>query len=58
MQLPDVDAPFPAMDATYDLISGRYTTNFMTNEYQKKMVFNLTASKDFYSPGALRRYGK
>lgn len=58
MQLPDVDTPFPAMDATYDLVSGRYTTNFMTNEYQKKMVFNLVASKDFYSPAALRRYGK
>jgi hypothetical protein len=58
MQLPDVDVPFPAMDATYDLISGRYTTNFMTNEYQQKMVFNETTTKDYYSPAALRRYGK
>lgn len=58
MQLPDVDTPFPALDATYDVVSGRYTTNFMTNEYRQKMVFNQPATKDDYSPAALRRDGK
>ncbi len=58
MQLADIEVPFPAMDATYDLISGRYTTNFMTNEYQKKMVFNEPGMKADYSPSALRRWGK
>ncbi|HEF4759584.1 TPA: DUF1329 domain-containing protein [Pseudomonas putida] len=58
MQLPDVDAPFPAMEATYDLISGRYTTNWMSNEYPQKAVFNQLATKEDYSPAALRRDGK
>ncbi|MNZ56382.1 hypothetical protein D3C78_743270 [compost metagenome] len=58
MQLADIEVPFPAMDATYDLISARYTTNFMTNEYPQKMVFNALAKKEDYSPAALRRYGK
>jgi hypothetical protein len=58
LQLPDVDVPFQAMEATYDFISGRYATNYMTNETQRKMVFNQLASKETYSPAALRRYGK
>lgn len=58
IQLPDVDVPFQAMEATYDFISGRYATNYMTNETQQKMVFNQLASKENYSPAALRRYGK
>lgn len=54
----DVELPFTALEATYDLISGGYATNYMTNEVQKKMDVGFTTQKAEFTPAQLKRLGK
>ncbi|MNW22979.1 hypothetical protein D3C71_2247920 [compost metagenome] len=54
----DVELPFTALEATYDLISGGYATNYMTNEVQKKMDVGFITEKAEFTPAQLKRLGK
>jgi hypothetical protein len=54
----DLELPFTVMEATYDLISGGYATNYMTNEVPKKMDVGFIAQKDEFTPAQLKRLGK
>ncbi|MGE8066001.1 DUF1329 domain-containing protein [Pseudomonas sp. NPDC089569] len=54
----DLELPFTAMEATYDLISGGYATNYMTNEVQKKMDIGFSTPKAEFTPAQLKRLGK
>ena len=57
MQFYDVPGPWYAMEAVYDLQSGRYMTDFMTNE-EKPAGFNKLRKLSDYSTEALRNSGK
>ncbi|MFJ2484840.1 DUF1329 domain-containing protein [Pseudomonas sp. NPDC087639] len=56
--LHDIELPLTALETTYDLISGNYSANFMTNEVSKKMQFGASGRKADYTPAELKRQGK
>ena len=57
-QLHDIELPLTAMEATYDLISGGYATNYLTNEVPKKIEIGFSTQKDEFTPAQLKRLGK
>ncbi|AGZ35330.1 MULTISPECIES: DUF1329 domain-containing protein [Pseudomonas] len=46
-----------AMEAIYDLRSGRYQLSGLTNEQPRPFAFNVRTSASYFSPGALRSQG-
>jgi len=46
-----------AMEAIYDLRSGRYQLSGLTNEQPKPYAFDVRTSASYFSPGALRSQG-
>lgn len=54
---PGGEAAVNAMEATYDLKSGRYHVSGLINEQRMPYVFNLPTSLSYFSPGALRSFG-
>lgn len=54
----DIQLPLTAVEATYDLISGRYATNYMTNEIGQKMEFGAEIQVAEFTPAQLKRLGK
>ena len=46
-----------AMEAIYDLRSGRYQLSGLTNEQPRPYAFDVRTSASFFSPGALRSQG-
>ncbi|MDG9925117.1 MULTISPECIES: DUF1329 domain-containing protein [unclassified Pseudomonas] len=54
----DVQLPITVAEATYDLISGRYATNYLTNEVTQKAEFGASMSKAEFTPAQLKRLGK
>ncbi|MEN0105491.1 MAG: DUF1329 domain-containing protein [Pseudomonas sp.] len=54
----DVQLPITATEVTYDLISGRYATNYMTNEVTQKAVFGAAMPRAEFTPAQLKRLGK
>lgn len=54
----DIQLPITAVETTYDLISGRYATNYMTNEEQQKMEFGAPMQAAEFTPAQLKRLGK
>lgn len=57
-QMHDIEMPFTALEATYDLISGSYATNYLTNEVPKKMDVGFTTQMAEFTPAQLKRLGK
>jgi len=57
-QMHDLEMPFTALEATYDLISGAYATNYLTNEVPKKMAVGFTTQVAEFTPAQLKRLGK
>jgi hypothetical protein len=58
VQFHDVEVPYNAGDVTYDLQSGRYAVNNITNGIEKKWVWGEKLSKSEYTPAQLKRLGK
>ncbi|WP_217476917.1 DUF1329 domain-containing protein [Stutzerimonas stutzeri] len=56
--LHDVQLPITVAEATYDLISGRYAVNYLTNEAPSKARYGETLSKSEFTPAQLKRLGK
>jgi len=54
---PGGEAAVNAMEATYDLKSGRFHVSGLINEQRMPYVFNLPTSLSYFSPGALRSFG-
>ncbi|MCY1308080.1 hypothetical protein D9M70_580630 [compost metagenome] len=54
----DLTLPWTALEATYDLISGRYNVSYLTNEVPQKMEFGTYYNKAEFTPAALKRVGK
>lgn len=54
----DLELPLTAVEATYDLMSGRYAASSLTNEVGKKMAFGVSAQKADFTPAQLKRLGK
>ncbi|MDP9520537.1 DUF1329 domain-containing protein [Pseudomonas putida] len=46
-----------AMEAIYDLRSGRYQLSSLTNEQPRPYAFDVRTSASYFSPGALRSQG-
>jgi len=46
-----------AMEAIYDLRSGRYQLSGLTNQQPRPYVFDVRTSASYFSPGALRSQG-
>lgn len=53
-----VKVPWYAAESLYDLLSGRYLTNSLTNEEPKPYDFEIEASSKEFTPAALRRSGR
>jgi hypothetical protein len=58
VQFHDVEVPYNAGDVTYDLQSGRYAVNNITNGIEKKWIWGEKLSKSEYTPAQLKRLGK
>ncbi|MCQ4328911.1 DUF1329 domain-containing protein [Stutzerimonas stutzeri] len=58
VMLHDIQLPMTAVEATYDLISGRYAVNYLANEVTSKAQFGETLSKSEFTPARLKRLGK
>ncbi|MNN76902.1 hypothetical protein D3C81_1933200 [compost metagenome] len=58
LMLHDVQLPMTAVEATYDLISGRYAANYMTNEVDHKMEIGAEMQAAEFTPAQLKRLGK
>ncbi|WP_256659580.1 DUF1329 domain-containing protein [Pseudomonas sp. H9] len=56
-QFHDVELPFYATEGTFDLLSGRYAVNNMTN-HSPKWVWGEQMSKAEFTPAQLKRLGK
>lgn len=56
--LHDHTLPLTAVEGTYDLISGRYVVNFLSNEVQKKPEIGLITQQAEFTPAQLKRIGK
>lgn len=53
----DVQVPWLAAEAIYDLNAGRYLVNGLENEEKEAVVFNRTTSKSEFNPNSLRASG-
>ncbi|MCQ4288795.1 DUF1329 domain-containing protein [Pseudomonas stutzeri] len=58
VMLHDIQLPMTAVEATYDLISGRYAVNYLANEVTSKAQFGETLSKSEFTPARLKRLGR
>ncbi|WP_280326609.1 DUF1329 domain-containing protein [Pseudomonas sp. BN102] len=58
VQFHDVEVPFYAGEATYDLISGRYAVTNITNGIPSKWEWGKQLSKADFTPAQLKRLGK
>lgn len=58
VQFHDVEVPFYAAEVTYDLISGRYAVNNLTNGIPSKWEWGKVLSKANFTPAELKRLGK
>lgn len=56
--LHDVQLPLTVAEATYDLISGRYAVNYLTNEVERKAQFGAAMAKAEFTTAQLKRLGK
>lgn len=56
--LHDIQLPLTVAEATYDLISGRYAVNYLTNEVTSKARYGEILSKSEFTPAQLKRLGK
>ncbi|MBT8764924.1 DUF1329 domain-containing protein [Metapseudomonas boanensis] len=56
--LHDIQLPLTVAEATYDLISGRYAVNYLSNEVTSKAQFGEMVSKAEFTPAQLKRLGK
>ncbi|TDF86260.1 DUF1329 domain-containing protein [Pseudomonas sp. H9] len=56
--LHDRELPMTAAEVTYDLISGRYAANYLTNEIQKPIETGFVSSLNEFTPAQLKRLGK
>ncbi|EQM68495.1 DUF1329 domain-containing protein [Pseudomonas tohonis] len=56
--LHDIQLPLTVAEATYDLISGRYAVNYLTNEVTSKAQYGESMSKAEFTPAQLKRLGK
>lgn len=56
--LHDIQLPLTVAEATYDVISGRYAVNYLTNEVTAKAQYGETLSKTEFTPAQLKRLGK
>lgn len=54
----DVNVPWYAAEALYDLISGRYLVIGLTNEEEVGFDFSLNSRHGDFTPAAIRRLGK
>lgn len=54
----DAQVTYFAGEATYDLISGRYAVNNISNGVKEKWVWNEQLSKSNFTPAELKRIGK
>jgi len=54
----DVQLPFTVAETTYDLISGRYVANYLTNEVGQKQQYGEAMPKAEFTPAQLKRLGK
>lgn len=57
MQFYDHDVPWYAIETLYDLLSGRYLVNGLTNEETNPYQFGVQRQSRDYTPAALRRAG-
>ena len=57
MQFYDQDVPWYAVEALYDLLSGRYLVLGLTNEENNPYNFDVDRRSRDYTPAALRRSG-
>ncbi|MNJ14153.1 hypothetical protein D3C77_83680 [compost metagenome] len=57
-QLHDIEMPITAVEVTYDLISGRYAANYLTNEVPKKIEIGFVSTRAEFTPVQLKRMGK
>ncbi|WP_298448217.1 DUF1329 domain-containing protein [uncultured Marinobacter sp.] len=57
MQFYDRDVPWYAIETLYDLLSGRYLVNGLTNEETNPYQFGVQRQSRDYTPAALRRAG-
>ncbi|SDW43249.1 DUF1329 domain-containing protein [Marinobacter mobilis] len=53
----DRDVPWYAIETLYDLLSGRYLANGLTNEESNPYQFGVDRASRDYTPAALRRAG-
>lgn len=53
----DVKATFQTPEVIYDLVAGRYVASGLINERPNAYDFNFTATKQDYTPAALRNAG-
>ncbi|TDF83805.1 DUF1329 domain-containing protein [Pseudomonas sp. H9] len=58
VQFHDVEVPYYAGEITYDLMSGRYAANTLTNEVNHKWTWGEVLSKADFTPALLKRLGK
>lgn len=58
VQFHDVEVPYYAAEATYDLISGRYAVTNLTNGVATKWEWGKMLSKADFTPAQLKRLGK
>lgn len=56
--LHDIQVPVTAIEATYDLLSGQYATNFMINESPRKAIYGVAYPASEFTPAKLKRLGK
>lgn len=57
LQFYDQDVPWYAIEVLYDLLSGRYLANGLTNEENEPYDFGTKRASREYTPSALRRAG-
>ncbi|MCP8467092.1 DUF1329 domain-containing protein [Pseudomonas sp. ZM23] len=57
-QYHDLQLPLTALESTYDLISGRYSVNYLTNEEPRRMEVGKPLSEAEFTPAQLKRLGK
>jgi hypothetical protein len=57
MQFYDQDVPWYAVEALYDLLSGRYLVLGLTNEESNPYNFGVERRSRDFTPSALRRSG-
>lgn len=54
----DLQLPMTAVETTYDLISGLYAVNYLTNAFDHKAEFGKSVTEAEFTPAELKRLGK